>query len=587
MYNYHNNILISSGFGVQPPTTDPGDPDNPLPPSLQWVQQGATLSGSTAANFGLVTAISGDGNIIAVASPYLNQRQGLVQTFRWEGSSWVKRGADLKGSARYIGFGESLSLNYDGTVLAIGAPDANGSRGFVKVYKAITLVGDNSITWMPRGSNILGSLYFDQFGTNTVLSADGDTIISSAPLNLASSTAGVTSEQPKKGYVRVHSWNGSAWVQKGATLFGIKNRDSFGIGLDISADGNIIACSSHTNDTGGTEAGFTRAYSWNGSAWIQRGNTFYGARRQLSGSNISLSNDGLTLAIGSPGPNVPRTNNRPVPISDAVPGSISIYSWSGSTWVQKGQSIPGDENHDRCGLSFSMDGNGDKLVVRLGGRRNNDTYTTPRIKIYSWDSNQWILDTTIGAGSPLPGIDSNLRQILDVSKNSDKFIYGDYVSGKAYVYQNTGTVTTPSAPRSIIGAPGYASVNLSWQTPLSNGGSSILNYVIQYSSNNGPWVTVNKSVSTQTYFNVTNLLIDGTAYIFRVAAVNAQGQGPYSPNSAPVTPTSDSSSCGSPAQPVIPTAKNYSRSTADNANHTNWGLLRIIRNSNDTGWGSP
>jgi hypothetical protein len=44
--------------------------------------------------------------------------------------------------------------------------------------------------------------------------------------------------------------------------------------------------------------------------------------------------------------------------------------------------------------------------------------------------------------------------------------------------------------------------------------------------------------------------------------------------------------CGNSGEVVPKVSKNYSRSTVDNATHTNWGLLRMIAASNPTNWGA-
>ena len=100
------------------------------------------------------------------------------------------------------------------------------------------------------------------------------------------------------------------------------------------------------------------------------------------------------------------------------------------------------------------------------------------------------------------------------------------------------TATTPGAPTSVTvsdpGTDGYALV--SWTAPASNGGSAITDYTVQYSSNSGSsWTTFSDGTSTSTSATVTGLTLD-TAYIFRVAAVNAVGTGSYSTASSSFTP---------------------------------------------------
>ena len=102
------------------------------------------------------------------------------------------------------------------------------------------------------------------------------------------------------------------------------------------------------------------------------------------------------------------------------------------------------------------------------------------------------------------------------------------------------------------GTPGYATslvptlrfsdpnyvVDLVWNAPVSNGGSAITDYVVQYSSDAGStWTTFADGTSTSTSTTVTDLTPNQT-YVFRVKAINALGDGPYTDKSSPVAITS-------------------------------------------------
>jgi titin len=97
-------------------------------------------------------------------------------------------------------------------------------------------------------------------------------------------------------------------------------------------------------------------------------------------------------------------------------------------------------------------------------------------------------------------------------------------------------ITTPGAPTSLSGTAGDSQVSLSWTAPSSDGGSAITDYVVEYSSDSGTsWVPFSDDYSGVTGATVSGLS-NGTAYIFRVAAVNEAGTGSYSTSSASVTP---------------------------------------------------
>ena len=72
--------------------------------------------------------------------------------------------------------------------------------------------------------------------------------------------------------------------------------------------------------------------------------------------------------------------------------------------------------------------------------------------------------------------------------------------------------------------------------PVDNGGYAITDYAVQYSSNSGTtWTTFADGTSTANTATVTGLT-NGTDYVFRVAAINGAGTGPYSSATSSVTP---------------------------------------------------
>ncbi|CAB4559577.1 MAG: S8 family serine peptidase [Actinobacteria bacterium] len=90
----------------------------------------------------------------------------------------------------------------------------------------------------------------------------------------------------------------------------------------------------------------------------------------------------------------------------------------------------------------------------------------------------------------------------------------------------------PSAPLSLVTTVGRERVGLSWSTPVTNGGGTITDYVIETSINNGTtWTVYNDGVSILRSA-VLAPLVANTQYLIRVSAVNGAGVG------APSTPVS-------------------------------------------------
>lgn len=81
---------------------------------------------------------------------------------------------------------------------------------------------------------------------------------------------------------------------------------------------------------------------------------------------------------------------------------------------------------------------------------------------------------------------------------------------------------------------------MQWLRPLHDGGASITGYNLEkreVGAKNVSWEKVSFSNIPDTRFRVTNLTPQKT-YIFRVAAINAAGQGEYSENSANILASS-------------------------------------------------
>lgn len=125
-------------------------------------------------------------------------------------------------------------------------------------------------------------------------------------------------------------------------------------------------------------------------------------------------------------------------------------------------------------------------------------------------------------------------------------------NGRQYVYRGNNvwelaggsgedtllrSLFVPPAPTSVSASAGNAQATVSWTAPsgvISQ--APITDYTVQYSSNSGStWTTFTRTASTATSAVISSLT-NGTAYQFRVAAVNSVGTGSYSAASSAVTP---------------------------------------------------
>jgi titin len=121
-------------------------------------------------------------------------------------------------------------------------------------------------------------------------------------------------------------------------------------------------------------------------------------------------------------------------------------------------------------------------------------------------------------------------------------------TGNASTASNTVTApNVPGVPTGVTASAGNGLASVTWTAPGSTGGSAITGYVVTPYLNGTTAQTAQTFVSTATTEPVTGLT-NGSAYTFKVAAINGVGTGSQSTASASVTlPTT-------PGAPTIGTA---------------------------------
>ena len=87
----------------------------------------------------------------------------------------------------------------------------------------------------------------------------------------------------------------------------------------------------------------------------------------------------------------------------------------------------------------------------------------------------------------------------------------------------------PSKPINLIITPLENGIQTNWDQPLDDGGNPITGYTLEYSEDNGlTWQTVSQVITGTNYAISTPTIDPAKKYVFRVAASNIVGRGPYS-----------------------------------------------------------
>ena len=324
-----------------------------------WIQVGNDIDGAMVEEFsGWSVSLPSDGNTLAVGAPRNDgngEHSGHVRVYKVDSSNnWIKVGNDIDGEKAGDYSGESVSLSSDGKTLAVGAPrnDGNGNNsGHVKIYKV-----DSSNNWIQVGNDIDGEKAGDYSGESVSLSSDGKTLAVGASNNDANGYY--------SGHVRVYQVVDSSniWIQLGNDIDGEKAGDDSGDSVSLSSDGMTVAVGATWNDDNGFFSGHVRVYKVDSSNnWIQVGNDIDGERAgDLSGYSVSLSSDGTTVAVGAPGEydNEDRS------------GHVRVYKVdSSNNWIKVGNDIDGEKSGDWSGRSVSLSSDG--MTVAVGAPLND------------------------------------------------------------------------------------------------------------------------------------------------------------------------------------------------------------------------
>ena len=124
-----------------------------------------------------------------------------------------------------------------------------------------------------------------------------------------------------------------------------------------------------------------------------------------------------------------------------------------------------------------------------------------------------------GSGATVTLVGAGSSTITATFTPTDTTLY----AGNTKSFTISVSATAPAAPTGLAATAANGSVALSW-TSGSNGGSSITDYLIEYSTDGSTWSTFSDGTSSSASATVTGLT-NGTAYSFRVSAVNSVNTG--------------------------------------------------------------
>lgn len=322
----------------------------------QWIQIGEDINGEAIDDLsGQALSLSGDGTTVAIGALFNDgngRNSGHVRIFKNVNGTWNQIGADIDGEALANNSGGAVSINHNGTIVAIGARynDANGIQdtGHVRVYQ------NNKGVWEQLGNDIDGAAFNNFFGTSVAISADGYTVAIGAPYNN-------NKNGKDAGHVQVYQYTSGSWAQIGDDINGEAEDDNSGEVISLSDDGSTIAIGARSNDGNGSNSGHVRVYKNISEVWTQLGNDIDGpSSNKFFPSSLSLNADGTTLAIGASFVHSSVVNS----------GTTHVMNYKANSWSLVETVISGANENDYSGFSVSISNDGN--TVAIGSELNND-----------------------------------------------------------------------------------------------------------------------------------------------------------------------------------------------------------------------
>eukprot|EP00980_Cylindrotheca_fusiformis_P020832 scaffold7826_cov101-Cylindrotheca_fusiformis.AAC.2 len=321
------------------------------------------LSGDeVGGGFGQAVSLSGDGRTLAVGIPFSANETipnvGRVRVFVYDEStvSWSQIGLDIEPTGREAldddhhqyfyeqpEFGRSVSLSFEGTVLAVG------SRGYIeKSGGQVDVFRLENGEWVQMGNPIFGQYgSYGNVGWAVSLSSDG--------MRLAVAANTDESRFDEAGAGRIYEFVDGTWQQLGQALIGEGRHDMFGTSIALSGDGNTVAIGSIRNSNdGGKQAGHVRIFEYdsNEATWILLGKPIIGrSPGGRCGSAVSLSYDGKTVAVGA---------------DSAGYVQVLEYDVENTYWHEISAAIEGDSNSEGFGKSVALSYDSGELTVAVG-----------------------------------------------------------------------------------------------------------------------------------------------------------------------------------------------------------------------------
>ena len=303
--------------------------------------------------FGFSVALSGDGYTLAVGAPFYGVDKGAVYVYTRSGSTWTHQQTIL-GGADNDWFGYAVALNYDGSVLAVGAPHESTSASWSGALYVYTTVDSWSNIATNNSINSSGALADDQLGVSVALNGAGDVLAGGA--NQYSGTG------PGFAKIFLPTGVGDVWASQSEVdiaATGGANGDEFGVSVSLNNAGDMLAVGAWMEGTDNSGAVYIFDTT-DKSTWATKTETKVKATSPVAndnfGTSVSLNGSGNTLSVGAP-------THPPTTKTGTAYLIVNNGTWAGGIASEQVITPPSGDTGDQFGISVSLSFAGGRLAI--------------------------------------------------------------------------------------------------------------------------------------------------------------------------------------------------------------------------------
>ena len=275
-----------------------------------WTQQAKITpsDGQTNDSFGYSVSISSDGTYAIASSrneaggsgdPLSNA--GAAYIFSRSGSTWTQQAKITASDAQATDyFGQSVSINSDGTYVIVGSytedggsgdPLSNAGAAYIYTRSGSTWTQQQKLTASDAAAN-------SNFGINVILNSDATYAVVGS--------SGFDSPSTNSGQVYIFTRSGSTWTeQQKIQSSDIGQYDYFGWSVSINSDGTYVIVGAE-RERGGDgsptiNAGAAYIFERSGSTWteVKKLTASDAQANDYFGSSVSISSDASYAIVGA------------------------------------------------------------------------------------------------------------------------------------------------------------------------------------------------------------------------------------------------------------------------------------------------